>query len=85
MILGLRSGARVEAEVGEPPSSDDDGIQNFINRLCHQVRIGGRGYSPVQLRLFSIIEATDEERIRLALGGYDLPEAQPRTQTKDPR
>ena len=84
MILGLRSGAKIEAEVVKPLSADDERIQSLVNGDCHQVRIGGRGYSRFELRLFSIVEATEEERTWLALGGYDLPEAQPKTLGEDP-
>ncbi len=76
------SGAQVEAEVGKPLGSDAEG---FGFSMRYQVRIEDREYSPSDLRLFSIVEATDKERIWLALGGYDLPEAPPSTQTKESR
>jgi hypothetical protein len=76
-----RSGAEIEAEVCEPLGPDAE-ILGSMRR--GQVQIEGRWFSPSDLRLFSIVEATNEERVRLALGGYDLPNALPNSKIKDP-
>ena len=77
MILAVTTnGAEVEAEI---KLVDDDDV--FAR---YEVWINGVWHSASNLRLFSIVSATPKERVRLALGNYDLPEAQPETQKKDP-
>ena len=75
MILEtIRGGAEVEAEIRRV----DDPFPRY------EVQIEGIGYSALSLGLFSIVSATSGERVQLALGGYDLPEAQPKTRKRDP-
>jgi len=76
MILATtHGGVEVEAQI----KLIDDGFPRY------EVRIEGVGYTRPGLRLFSLVSATPEERVRLALGGYDLPEAHPEARENDPR
>lgn len=70
MILEVSSsGARVEAEIVLGSESGFD--------PWYRVVIEGRVYTPADLRLFVIAEATPAERVKLALGLYDLRDVDP--------